>query len=337
MFLVPLWLAVWLTPAASGFERMYAPAQIEADAKRLSVAVQKIYQLGLAPGLTAGERNKLGEVIFRFPKSKRGDDLMNFYAYRDGDRSIVVMPLLSLKALEDLATARAWLQINHRSHQTIDIYYAMLRHRPVYMFKGKRYPDLLTALAIPKDAYKQKGVDSLSLRFRNEAFAFIIAHELAHALFRHKGYGEITKAQAREDEIAADRFALDLLNRVGSTPMGGFLFFQAQVYRFRHRAEFPTSKAWTDYLMKVATHPMSVDRLRAFGRFTAGPLAASRPRDRLTFAFIGAGMEKIATWLEDEADQACMALAARKLPLSALKPGPAGGADVRNAVCRAPR
>src|SRR4029453_7373226 len=50
------------------------------------------------------------------------------YANDAGSKSIVVMPILSLKVVEDMATAYAWLYQNGMSLGTIDLYFAMLRH-----------------------------------------------------------------------------------------------------------------------------------------------------------------------------------------------------------------
>ena len=307
---------------AAELAAMYPSATLAADAERLQTAVRKIYDLGLKPTLTPAERERLGTVIFHFPLPEAGDDPLNFYAYRGADsRAHVVMPVLSLKALEDMTTAYAWVQVKGYRHSTIDLYYAMLRHRPAANFPGGNYPDVLTALAIPAKAYEEPGVDTLSLSLRNEAIAFILAHELGHVLFAHKGYGQITKAQARADEEQSDRFALDVLARSATPPLGAVLYFQAQVYRFRHRGEFADAAAWDDYLMTVATHPMTVSRLDAMAAHIAGPLARARGSERAVWAGIGAQLAKVAQLLRDADLQQCIARIAAKAPLSVLKPG----------------
>ncbi len=152
------------------------------------------------------------------------------------------------------------MQVNDFRQSTIDLYYAALRHRPLARYPRQKYTNVLTATGIPKDVYKQPSVDSLSLSLRNEAYAFLIAHELAHVLFGHKGYAEITKAQARADEVKSDRFALDVTARITTSPLGAVFHFPAQIYRFRHRGEFNSAEAWYNYSLTVATHPMAVDR-----------------------------------------------------------------------------
>lgn len=320
-----LLLALLFGGAAScqgaGLSQMYARDTLEADAQRLQTAMRTIFALGLEPTLTAQEREGLGEVTFHFPMPKPDDDPLNFYAYRGKDgKAHVVMPVLSLKAVEDMTTAYAWVQINGLRLSTIDLYYSMLRHRPEAKFPGGRYLGVLAALGIPEKAYEEPGVDKLSLSLRNEAFAFVLTHELGHVLFRHKGYGEITKAQARADEEQSDRFALDVLARSATPPMGAVLYFQAQVYRFRHRGEFTTDAAWDDYLMTVATHPMTVARLQALAAHITGPLAEKRGSESVVWVGIGRQLGRVAEILRDPDLQRCIARIAAEAPFEVLQP-----------------
>jgi hypothetical protein len=320
---------------ADGLSAMYRPEQQQAVAPRLEAAVRKIYSLGLEPTLTADERAKLAGVEFLVPMPRPDDDPLYFYATADADgRPVVVMPILSLKALEDMATAYAYVQIRGLRLSTIDLYYAMLRHRPAEAFPGGRYVDVLTALGIPATANDEKAVDRLSLSLRNEAIAFILMHELGHVLFRHKGYGEITRQQARDDEVQSDRFALDVLARSATPPMGAVLYFQAQVYRFGHRGEFKTEAAWTDYLMTVATHPMTVDRIQAMARHIAGPLAQARGRERPIWVGIGAQLGRVADLLQDADLQACIARIAKEAPFEVLTPKKTDPRWAMEHVCR---
>jgi len=321
-FILVMLLAIGFgQPARADLSGMYERATLEAEAKRLSTSVRKIYELGLLPTLTKAERDGLGEVIFQFPLPEPNDDPLNFYAFRDDKGAgVVVMPVLSLKALEDMATAYAWVQVRGLRLSTIDLYYAMLRHRPADRFPGGRYLDVLTALEIPKTATEDPRVDRLSLSLRNEAYAFIMAHELGHVLFRHKGYGEISKAQARVDEEQSDRFALDVLARSSTPPLGAVFYFQAQVYRFRHRGEFATNAAWDDYLMTASTHPMTVDRLMAMAKQIGGPLAQSRKTERGLWQDIGRQLGRVGDILRAPALQACIAKVAAEAPFDVLKP-----------------
>jgi predicted Zn-dependent protease len=233
-----------------------------------------------------------------------------------------------------MATAYAWVQRRGLRASTIDLYYAMLRHRPLDRFPGGQYRDILTALAIPKNANDDKAVDRLSLSLRTEAFAFILVHELGHVLFRHKGYDEITKQRARDDEVQSDRFALDVLARSATPPLGAVLYFQAQVYRFRHPGEFPTPLAFDDYLMKVATHPMTVDRIEAMARHISGSLADQRGHEREIWVGIGQQLARVADLLRDGDLARCIANVAAEAPWDVLRPGRSDQRGAMETACR---
>ncbi|MGI9415742.1 MAG: hypothetical protein ACR2PM_18845, partial [Hyphomicrobiales bacterium] len=266
------------------------------------------------------EKAAFAGIRFLFPRPKPKDYVLNFYAFAKDGRAVVVMPLLSLKMLEDLTTAYAWLHRNGYSLGTIDLYFAMLHHRARKDFPGGRYPPPLEALGVPETALKDPKVDENSLAFRNEAFAFILLHELGHVLYKHKGYDEITKAQARADETRSDRFALDVLGRTGTPPLGAVMFFQAQFYSLPHRGLFASAEAWQNYMHKAATHPLTGDRIEALARYVSGDLADSRPKERDIWLFIGKGLNDIVGNLNDMDLQKCMTLVAKNAPMDILRP-----------------
>ena len=104
---------------------MYALAELEADAVRLRNAIIRIYEIGLKPSMTAAEKQAVGAFEFTFPLPKPDDVLLNFAATTDGRR--LIMPLASLKTMEDLATAYAWRYVRRQPLRAIDLYFAMLR------------------------------------------------------------------------------------------------------------------------------------------------------------------------------------------------------------------
>ena len=307
--------------AAQDHSRIYTAAEIDADAERLETAFRKIFELGVKPALTPTEREALKNLQFSFPKPRSGDFAMDFYTYQAGGRNYVVAPILSLKALEDLTTAFAWLYSERLSLEPIDLYYAMIRRADPSGFPGGRYPAILPTLGVPADAYEHAPVDKLSLSLRNEAFAFILIHELGHIVFEHKGYDEITVAQARADETDADRFAFDVLARTGTSAMGATVFFQAQAYSLPNRGQFASEKAWLDFLYKRSTHPLTTDRLRAMARYAAVDMPRARPGEREIWTGVGRRLEQIVAILEDRELQDCIAVAAERGRVEVLKPG----------------
>ena len=310
-----------LSPAYSqDYSQHYSSQVIQKDATRLIRAVSKIYAIGIQPYLKDSERSALNNVSFKYPKPRQGDYLLNFYALPDKNNPEIYMPILSLKALEDLTTAFAWLHVNRYSLSVIDIYYMMLRYRKWSTFPGGKPQPILKALGIPDDALKDPQVDKLSLKIRNEAFAFIIAHELGHIVFDHKGYHEITKEQARQDEIDSDLFALKILNRVNSTPFGGLIFFQAQIYNMKHRAEFKSDTEWENYMSRKATHPLSEKRMKGLINYMEKQYVHVSPQQKVMWFFITSRFKKIISFTQDKDLFYCLKNISMNAPLSILKP-----------------
>jgi len=318
-----LWLIIAcsaITPCSADVSGMYPRAEIEKAAPRLGAAVTKLYDLGVKPYLTPDERSRLSDFEFRFPLPSPSDEVLNFYADDASGKPVVVMPILSLKVVEDMATAYAWLYQNAMSLGTIDLYFSMLRHKPKGDLSGGTFPPLLATLGIPANALEDQRIDKLSLGFRNQAFAFVVVHELGHILYKHKGYDAITKAQARADEVESDRFALDVLARTRTAPLGAILFFQAQVYSHPHRGEFPDRKTWQQYLLTTSTHPLTVDRIAAMADYIEGSLARGRVKETAVWQSIGVKLRAIIRNMEDEPLQRCTARVAAVADLSILKP-----------------
>lgn len=305
-------------------QQLYAKTELAQEARRLKTAATKIFKLGLEPFLTADERAKLGRVTFAFPLPKPRDTPLNFYATRGVDGNTVTLPILSLKTVEDLTLAYVYAVVQQRELEPIDLYFAAVANQTPSRFRGGRPPDILTALGIPKDAYKLPVIDKSSLSLRNEAFAFIIAHELAHIIFRHKGLGQITKKQARAGEVEADRFAVDLMARSNTPAVGAILYFQAQVYALPHPANYPSKDLWQNYLSTAPTHPLSTDRIRALAAHMRATFARLRANENPFWQFAGRGFSMIAKALDDHDLHKCIAEVAKEIPVDKLKLSPLG-------------
>ncbi len=173
-------------------------------------------------------------------------------------------PIASLKFLDDLCTAYAWLQINGYGLETISEYAAMLRYQS---FPDGRYPRPLLALRIPSDALRNPRVDELALgHFVVTARTFILLHELGHVYYRHRG-----STIANEEQ--ADRFAAEVMARTPLPPLGIIVFFLFDA----HWSSYPPGPA--------DTHPMSGARLQALAGLVEdgagrGPTQAGRPTGR---------------------------------------------------------
>lgn len=110
---------------AADYVYVYRQDEILKDWPRLKTAVTKIHQQGLVPVLSEAERRALEDVEIRFALPEPGDDLLNFYATYERGRPVVVMPVLSLKVLEDITTAYAWLYYRKFDLSKIELYFSM--------------------------------------------------------------------------------------------------------------------------------------------------------------------------------------------------------------------
>jgi peptidase M48-like protein len=300
---------------------MYDTAKVAREKARLESRINEIYVKAFRPTLTADEQRALGGVRFEAPLG--GDPVLGYYS--ESRRRVVTLPAISLLFFEDLCTAFAWLQTRGYKLETVEEYVTMLKYKSVRAFGG-RYPPPLEALGIPADATSDPRVNDLSLRFRNTGYAFILGHELGHVRFQHSGYEGVSVAQSQAHEMQADQFGLELMRRTSTIPMGAMIFFQTAVYYFENRADFPSDAAWTAYLAKRATHPLSTDRLQALSKaisasaddFARGD--ANRASALEIVRFIGDGFGKFAAFLNDPLLQRAMRATAEQSSPASLRP-----------------
>lgn len=217
---------------------IYRDSTLLRETPRLQRAVTKIFKQGIKPELRSREQAGLANIRFKFPIPQTNDHVLNFYAGEIEGAAAVVLPLQSLKMVEDLTTAFACLYVNKSSFGALDLYFAMLQRKTLDSFRPAGTRGILNAIGAPQNVPS----DKLSLSVCNEAFAFVLVHELGHLLFKHTGLADITRAQARADEVQSDAFALDVLARSGTPPLGAALFFQAQIFSLPHRGEHKTTQ-----------------------------------------------------------------------------------------------
>jgi hypothetical protein len=246
--------------AAGGVNDMYPDAELLKSQARYERRVGEMFSSGLWEAMNGAEKQALSGVRIGLPL--KGDGPLDAYSYINAGVPTVVFPILSLKFIEDLSVAYAWRHVTGHSLEPIDEYLAMLKYRPAD-FPGARVPDPLTALGVPPRIWEQdKRVDELSLRFRNTAWAFILAHELGHLRFRHPGNRKVAPDVSQRNEIEADAFAVTLLSKSNTIPMGMILWFQASVGYFKNRADFRTEVEYREWVQGKATHPVNPERLQ---------------------------------------------------------------------------
>jgi hypothetical protein len=249
---------------AQSLADMYPEDVLAADRPRFEQKLGQIYQHGLWGFLDGPEKQALADVALRFPLVGTHGHPFDFYAGLERGRPTVWLPVLSLKLIEDLCLAWAWRHVHGYTLEPIDEYLAMLKYRAAADFPGARHPPPLEALGVPARIWENEPeVDDLSLRLRNSAWAFILAHEMGHLRYRHPGNAAVDAATSQRHEREADQFALDLLARSETIPMGAVLWFQASVGFFPNRADFASEAAYLDWQRREATHPVNPERLQS--------------------------------------------------------------------------
>jgi hypothetical protein len=331
------------TAGANSFSYMYDMRHLQQEKPRYEQRLGDLYRI-IAPLLTAQERRDLAGVRIELPfiGAQSGTPL-DFYTMGQVGRATVFMPVFSLLFLEDLATAFAWLQRHDYSLETVEEYITMLRYKKASDFLGGRYPSPLKALHIPPDAMSNERVKTLALSLRNEAYAFILLHELGHVLYRHPGYDGVPRELARQHEAEADRFALTVLERADTIPMGVILWFMAQVNAMPSKGQLMAEKLvksdadWQVYLKTWATHPLTVERLSATALYLdawARRVGSGNQRDVLEF--IASKLAYMAGELSDPDLQGCMAVVAHRADPATLVPrriGATTGGELMRGYC----
>lgn len=255
-------MVLWIWPARG--ENLYAELYDPQELTRL----QAIYSRGwldnfnhvFLPAMTPEERAGVEAAGLRMELSLPEWEPFGFYS--DG-RSVTVS-VASLKFLDDLSVATAWLDLNNYTLQTVSDYLLMLRTRHL---RGDLSPPPkpLAALCIPDDALSNARVNERANRIFDSLVVFVLLHEYGHVFYRHPGNRAVAPEDSRAHEEAADRFALDLLARVGEVPLGVTVFFSVAAQLAENRADFATDAAFERALAR-RTHPLSPARLQSFAR-----------------------------------------------------------------------
>jgi hypothetical protein len=304
---------------------LYDQSTLQYWQTRYPVSTQRIYEIGMLPILLPEEKEALADVEFRFPLAgEYGYQNDPFAFYSTPDPPTVIMPIQSLKFLDDLTIAYAWLWANGYSLETVTDYVAMLKYQKDELFEG-RHPAPLVALQIPDDALEDSEVDELALRFFNSARAFILAHELGHIYHHHTGNKNVTTGQSQINEEEADLFALDIIGRTSTIPMGAYLYFLFLVHWEPNKGDFQSDMEWQAHLAE-STHPFTAHRMdeiamhlaksaNDFTRNETDPTIALE-----TIGFIANGMSEVADMLEDPEIQISMAFKGRATDVAFLAP-----------------
>jgi len=254
-----------LAPAAD-LSRVYEERTLMEWGERYKRSTTKILNTVIWPALFTEERNRLGRKmpVLEFPLYAEGEARQQALAfYVPADRASIVFPVFSLKVLDDLCTAYAWLQVKGYSLETVSEYTAILKYGTP---PPGGFPPPLKALGIPEAALHDPKVDELALGHFVTARTFLLLHEMGHILQSREGRQARTYAESVRNEQEADSFAAAVMRRTMLPPIGILIFFMADA----HWSSFPASGR--------DTHPLSGARLRALANSVDDPNFAKKLR-----------------------------------------------------------
>lgn len=273
-FLTAVFAGLLMCSPAGGRDLSSMYSDNELRACRYAENLQRIYVESVWQHFGPAEQARLRSVELSFPlRSPRGCPV-DFYATAQPAR--VTLPIMSLKFLDDLCIAHAWLVERECDPGVLDQYLYMLMGSSEDKFGGV-YQSPQEALGLPDDVLDDPRVDGMSQKLLKSAGLFLLLHELGHTYYQHPGYGSgVTPAQARANERQADAFALEIMRRIGLYPAGAAVMFKALAIITPDLAVYDTYGDWAS----EATHPVSADRIRLVGRYMqdhAGDFARSEP------------------------------------------------------------
>lgn len=299
LILTPLLLAAPLTWSA-----MYSTGEIAADRTRLANRITELRGLLTSPQFLPETLEGVADIPLLTPDVAPNGDPMGFLAYEGK----VYMPIAGLKFIEDLTMAYAWRYRRGQTLEPLDEYLAMLRWKPEEKWPAGVFLNPLEAFGLPVGAWERdKELAELGTSLRNEAWAFVLAHELAHVVYRHPG-NNAPSGISQANEAQADAFAMELMERSDTTPMGAFLYFQATVAFYASRADFESDAEYALWQREKASHPVNSQRLLAMSRqLQLWSRRVTNKARKETLFFMGDRLEQFAQQLADPAMQQLIA------------------------------
>ncbi|MEM1046800.1 MAG: hypothetical protein AAGL24_11625 [Pseudomonadota bacterium] len=274
--LAALWLILSQSPGAALRLPDYDAAVLAEWQARYPRGILSNYREVILPRLDPADRKRLEGTRFEFPYRLQGREPFGFAADTAG--RTIYMSIQSLKFLDDLSLAAAWLDRSGYTLQSLTNYLAMIRH----WSRPEAPPGVLPALCIPEDALQNREVDTLSQKTFSTAIFFVMLHEIGHIVLGHGGYEGISREAARKAEADADAFALKIMARVGDPPLGVVNLFLIMAY-LTESPDHYTSAPVSPQQLAARTHPLSPHRLNDFAD-TLARTAADYSRLGLTRA-----------------------------------------------------
>jgi hypothetical protein len=258
-----LGLALVITACAGGtvfgqnVSRLYLEKKLQADSARWSEQIQAEYRDTILPQLTDQERSALGAVKIEVPLASRNGDPFSFYT---DDKGTIYLPALSLRFFSDLCVANAWLNAHGYDGTNVRDYVGLL-FREAKASPGGPPPPVFRTLGVPDNAREESAVSNRADRNFGNTIVFLLAHELGHALKKHRTDLRDLVAK-RNQEIEADAFAIEVMRRIAQVPVGVEFWFDVEHSGHVAPRKFDTEAEWQKYLTGL-DHPVTTERLDA--------------------------------------------------------------------------
>jgi len=182
--------------------RLYTQEKLKADAARWSEQIQAEYRETILPQLTDEERSALPAISIEIPLTGHRGDPFEF-CYANGK---VNLPALSLRFFSDVCVANAWLNAHGYDGTTVRDYVGVL-FREAKRSPRAPFPPVFRTLGVPDNAREESSVSNRADRNFGNTVVFLLAHELGHALKKHRTDLR-DLVEKRKQEIEADAFAI---------------------------------------------------------------------------------------------------------------------------------
>ena len=279
----------------------------------------------MLPRLYPGEKYNVFGVRLDFPLTPPAEMAGSpFSFFADVQNKVIYIPVSSIKFIDDMSIASAWLEQNGYSLETIFDYISILKYS-FSRFPNSNRPEPLKSLHIPENALDDKLVDDLSQKILKSIIVWILGHELGHIVFQHPPYRSVSFTDSQKFEKEADAFATDMFRRIGTIPAGMILLFSMFTSFFSHRGDFASELDWKEYL-KTSTHPVSNERMKIIAgelAHTADTFTGAEP-DKLKAAkiveYVGIEAGKIADIVDSEKMQEFLKLRAMAVDIHSIFP-----------------
>lgn len=236
---------------------VYESKNLVKERQRLEQRSRQMYET-LKQFLSQDQRQSFANTTISYPTISADATFLNFFA--NSYNNEIILPIHSLLLLEDICTAYAWFHFHGYKYETINEYASIIFYQDKSVFSDGNF-EPLKALGIPANALSNNAVNEMSLRYRNSSYTFIIAHEMAHIYYAHKGNANALPEKSRADESDADKFAIELLLKDNEIPLGALLFFQMTAFiASPNKFDYSSDAAWK-VAIADATHPVSAERV----------------------------------------------------------------------------